>query len=170
MKNKLLVTSILGALLILGTFNWTGCSAKKATQDSSQQAASNEQTQAPEQRSTPPFIAAIQEKVKGKENLLAEEVFDNIDVLKGIPAGRILPIMQMGFSKSLGVRCGHCHQMDNMAADLKPAKEVARDMWKMTQQINKDLLAKMESLQSYQPVVNCTTCHRGQVKPATSME
>lgn len=164
MKNKLLVLSLLAGILILGSFNWTGCTAKKSAQVPSQEEANSEQ------RPVPPFIAAINEKVKGKENLPAEEVFDNIDILKGMPAGRVLPIMQIAFSKSLGVRCNHCHTMDNMASDIKPVKEVARDMWKMTGRINQELLKNINNLQSEQPVVNCTTCHRGQIKPALNLE
>jgi hypothetical protein len=170
MKNKLLVLSALGAILLLGTFNWTGCSAQKSTQEPAQQEAAAPPAQAPEDKQVPPFIAAIQEKVKGKENQPAEEVFENIDILKGIPAGRVLPLMQIAFSKSLGVRCGHCHAMDNMAADLKPTKEIARDMWRMTGRINQELLKNIDNLQSEQPRINCTTCHRGQVKPALNLE
>lgn len=162
--------SILGAILLIGTFNWTGCSAQKSAQESTQQEAADSPAQAPEVRQVPPFIAAIQEKVKGKENLPAEEVFDNIDILKGLPAGRVLPIMQIAFSKSLGVKCGHCHAMDNMAADLKPTKEIARDMWRMTGRINQELLKNIDNLQSEQPRINCTTCHRGQAIPALNLE
>ena len=38
----------------------------------------------------------------------AEEVFKNIQTLKGIPAYQVFPTMQF-ISASLGVRCEHCH-------------------------------------------------------------
>lgn len=114
----------------------------------------------------PPFIVAIQEKVKGKEQLPAEEVFEDIDILKGIPAGRVLPLMRMAFSQSLGVRCNHCHVFNEWADNSNPTKNVAREMWRMTGRINRELLAGIDNLGSLEPTVNCTTCHRGEVKPA----
>ncbi len=165
MKRKLMVLSILAAILFVGTFNWTGCTAKKAADTSTEKAATETERPSP-----PPFIAAIQEKIKGKEDLPAEEVFDNIDILKGMPAKRVLPIMQMAFSKSLGVKCNHCHSIDDLASEIKPAKEIAREMWRMTRRINQELLTDIDNLQGPQPIVNCTTCHRGDIKPALRME
>ena len=130
MKNKLTVLSILCSILILGTFNWTGCTAKKAVTET------KEETTTPESPPAEPgFITAIKESIKGKEKLPAEEVFQNIDVLKGVPAGRLIAIMQMGYSRSLGVNCNHCHVRGNWAADTNPNKEIAREMSKMTQAV-----------------------------------
>lgn len=117
----------------------------------------------------PAFIVAIQEQVKGKEDLPAEEVFADIDILKGIPAGRVLPIMQEAFSKSLGVRCNYCHVFNEWADNSVPAKGITREMWRMTGRINRELLAGIQNLGSLEPAVNCTTCHRGEVKPALSL-
>ncbi|MCB0561511.1 MAG: c-type cytochrome [Lewinellaceae bacterium] len=171
MKRQLLVMGTLCSILFLGTFNWSSCTAKKeavtATAPATESAPAEKAAEEPP--SVPPFIAAIQEKIKGKENLPAEEVFENIQILKGIPAGRVLPIMRMGFSQSLGVKCSHCHEFGDWASESKPAKQVARDMWVMTGKINQELLKEIPNLQSEQPAVNCTTCHRGEVKPATNM-
>ena len=170
MKRQFLALSGLCALLFLGTFNWTACAAKKnQASPPVSEAPAPPPPAAEEPPSMPPFMVAIQEEIKGKEDLPAEEVLENIQVMKGIPAGRVLPIMRMGFGKSLGVKCNHCHEFGEWASDVKPTKQVARDMWLMTGKINQELLANIANLQSEQPVVNCTTCHRGEAKPATSM-
>ena len=169
-------------ILILGSINWTSCSKKVVPADSVQntpppsQSAPVTPPPPPSPSATtppsgpPPFIAAIQEQIKGKEDLPAEQVFENITTLKGIPAGKILPIMMEGFNKSLGVRCNHCHARGNWASDENPKKELAREMWKMTGTINKQLLAGIKGLESENPVVNCGTCHRGKAIPSTEEE
>lgn len=114
-------------------------------------------------------IAELTKQIAGKENLPAEQVFKNIQVLKGIPAGRLLRIMELGYSRSLGVNCTHCHVVDQWDKDDKPAKPIAREMSKMVQTINNDLLKPIKNLKGPNPIVNCTTCHRGQIKPALNL-
>jgi hypothetical protein len=129
-------------------------------------------------RPTPAQMAAMRDtvtnmllsRIAGKENAPAESVFKNIKVMKGIPAGRFLNIMNKGFGNSLGVGCGHCHVMGGKwDSDDKKNKQIARDMWQMTGTINNDLLAKIPNLDEDNRVVNCTTCHRGDTTPATQM-
>ena len=109
-------------------------------------------------------------RIAGKENAPAESVFKNVQVMKGIPAGRFLRIMNVGFGQSLGVGCGFCHVMGGKwDADDKKEKKIAREMWKMTGTINDDLLAKIPNLDEDNRSINCTTCHRGDRTPATSM-
>ncbi len=115
-------------------------------------------------------LALLREEIKGKEKLPAETVFKNIQTLKGVPAGRILAIMEMGYSRSLGVTCTHCHNPEAWDSEEKPAKQITREMAAMAKTINSELLAKIQNLESASPVVNCTTCHRGHVKPATSLD
>jgi hypothetical protein len=114
-------------------------------------------------------IAELTKQITGKENLPAEQVFKNIQILKGIPAGRVLRIMELGYSRSLGVNCTHCHVVDQWDKDDKPTKPIAREMSKMVQTINNDLLKPIKNLKGPNPVVNCTTCHRGQIKPALNL-
>lgn len=114
-------------------------------------------------------IAELTKQLAGKENLPAEQVFKNIQVLKGIPAGRLLRIMELGYSRSLGVNCTHCHVVDQWDKDDKPTKPIAREMSKMVQTINNDLLKPIKNLKGPNPIVNCTTCHRGQIKPALNL-
>jgi photosynthetic reaction center cytochrome c subunit len=90
--------------------------------------------------------------------------------MKGFPAVRLLAVMEYGFSKSLGVNCTHCHDPNNWASEEKLTKQVARDMWDLVGKLNRELLPEIPNLSSPMAVVNCTTCHRGQVIPATSLD
>ena len=65
------------------------------------------------------YVAIVLEKIKGKENLPADSVFKNLKLFKGIPARRLFAIMNIGYSKSLGVSCGHCHNTDDFASEEK---------------------------------------------------
>jgi hypothetical protein len=114
-------------------------------------------------------VARIREQIKGREQEPAEKVFKNIQYLNGIPAGRIPMMMQMGYSRSLGVDCTHCHVPDKWEADEKPQKQVAREMAAMVNSINTEKLRSIKNLRSENPAVNCTTCHRGQLKPALNL-
>ncbi|MGE0127519.1 MAG: photosynthetic reaction center cytochrome c subunit family protein [Blastocatellales bacterium] len=110
------------------------------------------------------FVAAIEKQIAGQETKPAEEVFKNIQLLKGMPAGRVLRVMQVAFSASLGVDCTHCHIADQWEKDDKEAKQTARKMWTFMAKVNQDLKQTIGK-----GTVNCTTCHRGQIKPATSL-
>ena len=103
--------------------------------------------------------------IAGRENQPAESVFKNIKILKGIPAGRLVNIMNMGFGRSLGVSCGFCHVPDKWDLDDKEEKNTARLMFAMVQTINRDYMSKVPNDRGAQPVVNCFTCHRGNAKP-----
>lgn len=107
------------------------------------------------------IIAELEKRIAGRENDPADSVFKNIQVLKGLPAIRVLRIMTFGFSPALGVDCLHCHVLRDWEKDDKEAKMVARKMWTMTIGLNKEVQAIREKA-----VVNCYTCHRGAVKPA----
>lgn len=114
-------------------------------------------------------LAQLRSAISGKENQPAEQVFKNIQILKGIPAGRVLAVMQVGYSKSLGVDCTHCHVPGQWEKEDKPTKQITRDMSEMAKAINTRHLKEIKNLKSPNPVVNCTTCHRGQVKPALNL-
>jgi Photosynthetic reaction centre cytochrome C subunit len=114
-------------------------------------------------------LAELNKALAGRENEPAEKVFKNIQLLKGMPASRLLRVMENGYGKSLGVDCTHCHVADAWEKEDKPAKQITREMAAMTQAINGAHLKAIKNLKSATPVVNCTTCHRGQVKPATNL-
>jgi photosynthetic reaction center cytochrome c subunit len=97
--------------------------------------------------------APAQQEVK-----LAEQVYKNIQVMKGMPASRLMSAMSR-LTQSLGVDCSHCHVPDALDKDDKPAKQTARKMFEMVRTINATLGANR---------VSCYTCHRGQPQPAST--
>jgi hypothetical protein len=114
-------------------------------------------------------LIELRKQIADQKEKPAETVFKNIQWLKGIPAGRVLAIMEIGYSKSLGVDCTHCHVVDQWEKDDKPTKQITRDMAMMVRTINNEHLKKIKNLKSENPVINCTTCHRGQTKPALNL-
>lgn len=164
MKRYFYILTPIFLLVLFGSFGWNSCNTPQAVQTSNSEIL---QDTAFDEAAA---IAALKEQIKGRENEPAEEVFKNIQIMKGFPAGRVLPIMQMAMSRSLGVSCDHCHVPKQWESEEKPQKQIARDMWNMMGKINGELLKNIPNLQSEQPVANCTTCHRGEIKPATSLK
>jgi hypothetical protein len=116
-------------------------------------------------------LAKLREQIKGHEQEPSTQVFKNIQTpfLKGSPAGRVLAVMETGYSRTLGVDCTYCHVPDKWESDAKSPKQVARDMGTMMAKINTELLPGIKNLNSPSPFVNCTTCHRGDLKPALNL-
>lgn len=114
-------------------------------------------------------LADLRKTIGGQENKPAGEVFKNIQMLKAMPAGRLLRIMELGYAKSLGVNCTHCHIAGEWEKEDKPTKQITREMAAMVTVINNEQLKKIKNLKSPDPVINCTTCHRGQTKPALNL-
>ncbi|HEX5732593.1 MAG TPA: photosynthetic reaction center cytochrome c subunit family protein [Blastocatellia bacterium] len=85
-----------------------------------------------------------------------EQKYKNIQVLKGLPASRLEPIM-FAFKNSLGVDCTYCHVKDQFEKDDKPAKQMGRKMIGLTRDWNAKLGGSTR--------VTCNTCHRGQPRP-----
>jgi photosynthetic reaction center cytochrome c subunit len=92
----------------------------------------------------------------------ADAVFKNIQVLKSVPAGRLIPTMKF-ISSSLGVECSFCHVEGHFEKDEKKPKLVARDMMKMMFTLNKNNFADHRE-------VTCYSCHRGALKPVATPE
>ena len=95
--------------------------------------------------------------------LMAEEVFKNVTVLKGIPVDEFMSTMGM-FAAAVSLNCIDCHvpeSVQNLAkfADDTPIKRTARRMVLMVNTLNKTNFAG-------RPVVTCWTCHRGEAGPA----
>jgi hypothetical protein len=144
-----------------------------ATSNGRVQAQSNNETK-PLTQEAKPFdqeqaLAALRKAIAGQENKPAGEVFKNVLLLKQMPAARLLKVMELGYSRSLGVTCTHCHVADQWEKDDKPTKPIAREMFTMMGAINNDYLKKIKNLKSETPIINCTTCHRGQTKPELNM-
>ena len=114
------------------------------------------------------FVERISKQIAGHEQESSEKVFRNIRLsnLKDVPAARLLLIMNIGYSRALGVNCTYCHVEDDFSKDDKRPKRAAREMAKMHFGINQQL-AKMENLEGKPEdrFINCATCHRGAIKP-----
>lgn len=97
----------------------------------------------------------------------------NVKVLpKTMPVTQVLGVMR-NFSGDLGVRCAFCHVVKegqplsqaDFPSDEKRTKEVARQMMRMVQEINR----RVDTLPGHTAAslrVTCATCHRGVSKPA----
>src|SRR5687768_2644532 len=92
-----------------------------------------------------PQVKQLLAEIAGKEKLPAKQVFKNVKLLGDIPAGRLLRIMDIGYSQALGVTCDHCHVEDRWEADEKRPKRAAREMITLTSSIN-DQLGLMEEI------------------------
>lgn len=114
-------------------------------------------------------ISEIRENIKGRENEPAGSVFKKVKIFAAVPAERLLVIMKMGYGRSLGVRCIHCHDISAWESDAKREKRAAREMAAMVKKINGEILASMSELADDKPIVNCTTCHRGELRPALQL-
>ncbi|MEK6324895.1 MAG: photosynthetic reaction center cytochrome c subunit family protein [Acidobacteriota bacterium] len=89
----------------------------------------------------------------------AEQVYKNVQTLKGVPSGRWMLLMTM-FSKALGVDCTHCHVAGEFEKDDKPAKQTARKMLGLTGAISREIYKGPTS-------ISCYTCHKGQPQPVS---
>ena len=92
---------------------------------------------------------------------LAEEVFKNVQVLRGIPVNEFMGTMGI-FSAALGMSCEDCHRSGdsswaNYAAE-SPRKQMARAMVTMMAAINKTHFGGRQA-------VTCFSCHRGADRP-----
>jgi outer membrane lipoprotein-sorting protein len=99
---------------------------------------------------------------RGQEKpLMAEDVFKNIQVLKGIPVKEFMNTMGF-FSAATNLNCVDCHspQSEDLAgyAIDTPRKQTARRMVLMVNQINQTNFGGRR-------MVSCYTCHRANDRP-----
>ena len=114
------------------------------------------------------LIMAMAAMKPGKNDLKGRDDFKNLQVLpKNISADSLNGIMD-SYKKALGVNCGFCHVMkdknglEDYASDDNRHKNQARDMMRMTMDINKKYFP---SGAKYIETVTCNTCHRGRSEP-----
>jgi Photosynthetic reaction centre cytochrome C subunit/Family of unknown function (DUF6544) len=93
---------------------------------------------------------------------LSDQVFKNIQILKGIPVDQFMDAMGM-FSASLGYDCSSCHSQDihydrAAFATTTPLITRARQMINMMNGLNAANFGG-------RPRVTCFTCHRGSPNP-----
>src|SRR6266850_6880571 len=106
------------------------------------------------------LLAAV--SARGQEKpLMAEDVFKNIQVLKGIPVREFMNTMGF-FSAATNLNCIDCHSpesesLEGYAIDT-PRKQIARRMLLMVNQINQSNFGGRR-------LVTCYTCHRASDRP-----
>jgi photosynthetic reaction center cytochrome c subunit len=97
---------------------------------------------------------------------MAETVFKNVQVLKGIPVNEFMGTMGI-FSAALGMSCEDCHAAGDadwsVYATDSPRKQMARVMITMMATINKTNFRGRQ-------MVTCYTCHRGTARPRATAD
>jgi hypothetical protein len=97
----------------------------------------------------------------------------NLKVLPQDISDQKLDSIMQTYNTALGVKCDFCHakslfKPDNLdyASDREPMKENARDMMRMTIEINsKHFYFDKNEKPEYLKTVTCKTCHRGEPFP-----
>ncbi len=115
---------------------------------------SQEITAAMDRQSVPNVTA---QTLPGGPPKMAEAVYKNIQVLKGVSSDQLIPAMRF-ITASLGVECAYCHVPGHFDKDDKKPKQIARKMMRMMLAIDKDSFEGNRE-------VTCYSCHRGSPKP-----
>src|SRR5437764_1499199 len=94
--------------------------------------------------------------------LMSEDVFKNVQVLKGIPVNQFMETMGF-FAASLGLNCVYCHTSQSLEnwdrfPDDVPRKRMARAMMLMVNELHKTTFGCRRA-------VTCYCCHRGAELP-----
>ena len=115
-----------------------------------------------------PLMTSAQERV----DIFADP--ENLKILpEDISSGELSNTMR-GFAMGLGVRCETCHVGEpntplhtfDFASDEKEMKQKARLMLQMVNEINGELVPRLNDVEKANRVaVRCMTCHRGQQQP-----
>lgn len=103
--------------------------------------------------------------------------FKNLKILPQDISNEKLHRVMDEFNQSLGVKCNYCHAPKDslghidFASDSNSTKEAARDMMRMSIQINKEfLMVKHPMIGDSTMVVTCYTCHHGTPFPDRKIE
>ncbi len=115
------------------------------------------------------ICAAAIEAPPGKE-------FKNLKVLpKNISEKELQKIMEVDCSKALGVTCDYCHEKKansselDYVSDAKPEKEIARNMMRLTLDINQKHFGREKPvIGDSLMTVTCMTCHHGEPYPSSA--
>lgn len=103
------------------------------------------------------FTGAGKTQTAQTETLTAGQKFKNIKVLNDMPADQMGKVMNL-MSASLGVNCNFCHVGYDFEKDGKEEKETAREMIRMTFELNKNYFGGRQE-------ISCNTCHNGRAHP-----
>jgi photosynthetic reaction center cytochrome c subunit len=109
-------------------------------------------------------VSTAAQSQAGSTPQMSEQVFKNVQVLKGVPLDEFMGTMGV-FTASLSLCCGDCHTGAGTSNpkwdDDPPRKRTARAMVQMVQGINRTNFGGRQ-------VVTCWTCHRGQKSPSVT--
>ncbi len=113
------------------------------------------------------FTLICAAKLRGQDQApprppMAEDVFKNVQILKGIPVDQFIGAMGI-IALSTGRGCSECHLLDSagdwsLYAKDTPMKQTTRRMLLMTKQINDANFGGRQ-------LVTCYACHRGSQRP-----
>jgi photosynthetic reaction center cytochrome c subunit len=108
------------------------------------------------------IATAAMGQTAGAKPQLAEDVYKDIRLLKGMPVDQFLDTMGF-FSASTNFNCIDCHGTAaggdwSRYADDTPKKTIARRMIAMVQELNRANFGGRR-------IVTCYTCHRGDMNP-----
>jgi hypothetical protein len=112
------------------------------------------------------YVTTVMASIAGRENQPAEQVFKNVQVLKGLTAAQLVHKMDAEYGVAMSWNCTNCHRLapqGNFASDTSTDKKRARFMQQMTDSINRSYLPKLYPKDT--PKVSCMTCHRGYNEP-----
>jgi hypothetical protein len=109
-------------------------------------------------------VGLVAQTAQQDKPLMAEQVFKNVQALKGIPVDDFLQTMGL-MAAALQFDCSDCHvgagtDKVDWAADT-PRKRMARNMVNMVTEINRNNFGGRQ-------MVTCWTCHRNRDKPLTT--
>jgi hypothetical protein len=113
----------------------------------------------PDQPKGEPKEPPDQPKGGPKEPPGGEKKPANLKVLPGSwSLAQVNDFMKKQVSRGLGVKCTHCHQRGDYAADTNEHKRQARSMIQMTGRLNQTYFRGKR-------VLSCLTCHKGRAEP-----
>src|SRR5262245_18666005 len=103
-------------------------------------------------------VPAASQTVATGQPVMVEDVFKNVQVLKGIPVNQFMDTMGF-FAAARGLNCTGCHVGESLQdwskfADDVARKQTARRMIRMVDTINKTQFGGAR-------VLTCWSCHRG---------
>ena len=109
-------------------------------------------------------VDSIMQTIAGREDERAGDVFQNVKLLKDMPAREFLALMNTQYGRGLGWTCTNCHVAGNFQDDTKKNKKIARQMQAMQDYMNRSL-SRVKELDAEYDKATCAMCHKGSSEP-----
>jgi len=97
--------------------------------------------------------------------IIPDSEFKNLKVLDFQSRSEMKTYMK-SIAKDLGIKCSHCHNMDDKSIDTSE-KDIAREMMKLTRYLNDLLNTQFKDSTIHKTYVSCWTCHYGKLEPVS---